>query len=692
MLSSEKPYISSELDPTIRYEERKDFEKMDDHYESPIYEMELFDHDYEITIGKERTTYVKTNGIYYYPIYLVHKGRIQMQIGIFETKTHLDDTNEDDIGQFGEPLLYSFVNEDVLSKYVVSNESNRFNLATKLNENSDEKSIADMRDTLNDELSKQTELVIPETKMSAEKTTTDKVLEKGIFTVDKSKRMPIELEEENDAIHRAYKVEYSESAKNNWVQKFMKNNHYNIVDTAENGDCFFDAIRLAYQQMGYMTTIEKLRAIVANAATESVFNEYRTIYLNFEKERQNKQAEYKQNTKIMRELSKRSISAKSRAEADELANQGKEIKENMVQLKRDIKELEEIMQEFMFMQGVDTLDRFRAVIQTTAYWADTWGITTIERELKMKVVILSEEYFKQGDYNGVMQCGQINDSDEMEPIKNPEFYVMVAYTGRHYRLISYMNKYIFQFYEVPYGIKIMVVIKCMERNSGPYYLIPDFRNFKSRLGLDPNEGALSEEDEDEEGEERERIGSNDDKIEIHFYIRSADKRAGQGTGERIPKSRISEFADLNQIKEWRKKLDDEWMTKFELDGKSWSSVQHYYEAAKFRKTRPDFYAKFAIESGTPLSTNIEMAKAAGKKSGKMGDKVVRPKDVGFDADFYDGTRDKEEREKAVFAKFDQNADLKSVLLKTRNAELYHIEPQKKHEKDLILMKVRKQLQ
>jgi predicted NAD-dependent protein-ADP-ribosyltransferase YbiA (DUF1768 family) len=659
---------------------------MDYQYESPVYEMELFDHNYEITIGKERSTYAKTKGIYFYPIYLVHKGRIQMQIGIFETKTHLDDTNEDDIGQFGEPLLYSFVNEDILAKYILSTTATSDDMEKIHAKITDD--LIHKKHEISDEISKQTELIIPESKKSAEKKSIDAVIQKGIFTVDKSKRMFIELEEENDAIHRARKAEYSESAKNNWVQKFMKNNHYNIVDTAENGDCFFDAIRLAYQQMGYMTTIEKLRAIVANAATETVFNEYRTIYLNFEKERLSKQAEYKQNMKIMRELSKRNIDAKSRAEADDLANQGKEIKENMLQLKRDIKELEEIMQEFIFMQNVDTLDRFRAIIQTTAYWADTWAITTIERELKMKVVILSEEYFKQGDYNGVMQCGQINDSDvdEMEPIKNPEFYIMVAYTGRHYRLISYMNKYIFQFYEVPYGVKIMIVIKCMERNSGPYYLIPDFRNFKSKLGLDPNEGAPSE-DEDENVNE-----PNSRNIEFHFYIRSADKRAGQGTGERIPKSRISEFADLNQIKEWRKKLDDEWMTKFELDGKSWSSIQHYYEAAKFRKTRPDFYAKFAIESGTPLSTNIEMAKAAGKKSGKMGDQVIRPKDVGFDADFYDGKRDKEEREKAVFAKFDQNADLKSILLKTRNAELYHIEPQKKHEKDLILMKVRKQLQ
>jgi len=120
MLSSTNQYISSELDKTVQYEERRDFEKMDYQYESPVYEMELFDHNYEITIGKERSTYAKTKGIYFYPIYLVHKGRIQMQIGIFETKTHLDDTNEDDIGQFGEPLLYSFVNEDILAKYILS--------------------------------------------------------------------------------------------------------------------------------------------------------------------------------------------------------------------------------------------------------------------------------------------------------------------------------------------------------------------------------------------------------------------------------------------------------------------------------------------------------------------------------------------------------------------------------------------
>jgi predicted NAD-dependent protein-ADP-ribosyltransferase YbiA (DUF1768 family) len=335
------------------------------------------------------------------------------------------------------------------------------------------------------------------------------------------------------------------------------------------------------------------------------------------------------------------------------------------------------------MQNIDSLDKFRAIIQTSTYWADTWAITTIEKHLKLKVIILSEEYYKNGDYNGVLQCGQINDNERNSLHNNPEFYIMVEYTGHHYRLISYMNKYIFQFYEIPYGIKIMIVIKCMERNSGPYYLIPDFRNFKIKLGLDPNEGANSDDDMSLQSKPT---------TEFHFYIRSGDKRAGEGTGERIPKTHISEFTDLNQIPGWRRMLDDEWMAVFRLDDKTWSSVEPYYNGSKFKKTRPDFYAKFAIESGSPISTNIEMAKAAGKKNGKLGDKLIRPKDVNFDADFYDGKRNYEEREKAVYAKFDQNANLKSVLLKTRNAELYHIEPQKKHEKDHVLMKVRKQLQ
>ena len=37
-----------------------------------------------------------------------------------------------------------------------------------------------------------------------------------------------------------------------------------------------------------------------------------------------------------------------------------------------------------------------------------------------------------------------------------------------------------KFTEIPYDVKSMIINKCLETNSGGYYLIPDFRNLKRK--------------------------------------------------------------------------------------------------------------------------------------------------------------------------------------------------------------------
>jgi hypothetical protein len=102
-----------------------------------------------------------------------------------------------------------------------------------------------------------------------------------------------------------------------------------------------------------------------------------------------------------------------------------------------------------------------------------------------------------------------------------------------------------------------------------------------------------------------------------------------------------------------------------------------------------------LDTGDEISKDVEMAKALGSLKGvyKKGKTEVklRPKDIKIDGDFY-GTRKNEEREKALYAKFSQNEDMKAILLATGNAVLKQHVPKAKTETDHLLMKVRNTLQ
>ena len=172
-----------------------------------------------------------------------------------------------------------------------------------------------------------------------------------------------------------------------------------------------------------------------------------------------------------------------------------------------------------------------------------------------------------------------------------------------------------------------------------------------------------------------------------FYEKSADAKPGTGSGEKIGKQDLLEFAELRVVPGWRRMLDDESVAPFTQDGKQWQTVEHYYQGSKFKKGFPDFYATFSLDSGSEICNNVKKAKGAGGKTGKFEKHMLRPNDIKLDSDFYGG-RDKIERFSALSAKFEQNLDFKKVLMDTKKAKLLHFVRGSEPEVDMALMDLR----
>ena len=160
-------------------------------------------------------------------------------------------------------------------------------------------------------------------------------------------------------------------------------------------------------------------------------------------------------------------------------------------------------------------------------------------------------------------------------------------------------------------------------------------------------------------------------IVFQFYSKSKDMSPGKGAGEKIPDVDISRFSKLAEIKNWRKILSNFYEGAFELDGLKWLSVEHLYHASKFKKSNPDFYKEFSLDSNSEISKSPVMAKSAGGKTGKYRGVQIRPKHIVMDVDFFSSKEHENAMFRAQLAKYTQNNEAKHTLLETQDAKLQH---------------------
>lgn len=674
--------VLSQLDSTISYVELKTLAKGDNEKETDLYQIEVLGVPIVVAIGNVNKTHESKN-VYYFPLYFVKSNSKVVQIGVYEIKSsdlvnYLDDEKQLNLEKVREPLLYTFVTEEMLKNLrLVPEEEDMEEVETLVSKKKkdDEESEGESKKegSKKKENKKSNDLEIPS-------------IRKDIFIITQGVVIPDLLKEELKADAEKQRAKYEEKKDKFWIETYMKNNKYFLVDNEGGGDCFFATIRDAFGQLGQQTTIRKLREKLSNEITQEVFFGYKEQYDMLK-------AAVLQDTQHIKELGneyekykKKFTETLDRNEQKMYVENSKKIKSQHDQFVKEKRVTNELLKEFVFMKEIDSLEKFKEKIKTCEFWADTWAISTMERILNVKFVLLSSESYKEKEYSNVLQCGQLNDVIlESRGEFTPDYYILLDYTGNHYKLIGYKKKQIFQFSELPFDLKRKVVDKCMEKNAGLFALIPDFQRFKKTLGL-----AAENPPQFDELSEAKIRGLYDDNIVFVFHSGSTSKKIpGKGIGESLPKELVRDFADLAAMGEWRKKIDDSWIQPFVLDGKRWNSVEHYYQASKFKKENPEFYMSFSVESGTPLSKNIEMAKAVGT-TGKYNGELIRPKEVTVDADFH-GKRKEEVVEEGQFAKFSQNSELAALLLATKNAKLMHYKKGKPAEFVESLVNVREKL-
>jgi hypothetical protein len=697
--------LLSNMQKNMFYEQNRNLEDADIGYETSLYTVDIYDKQYLISLGKERKLIEKQN-YYYFPVYLMNNEYVQLQIGAFEYESRKETTEERlklfkdaegdlDISRLGDMIFYSFADREFFEEIKINvNRSNISELEDRIiqhnMDNKEENQIV-IEDT------EETPFDISDKDLQKDLTVlqNEQLLKDGIFTIDKSIKRPDMLSEETKEQSVLSKKEYRQKSSESWIEKYMRNNNYQIVETIQSNDSLYEAICLAYNQIGHKTTPVILKSLISSEVTESMFTEYNDIYSTTYGRKDTLEKEKRNLYNTNKELKKRVLNITDKPQKNELIKQANNIAIKYNETKEELDSVVQLLKEYFFMEGIVNIDQFHKIVQNSDFPVDHWIISILERKLNMKLILLSQEEYEEGDENNVLLCHKSINKPETEKTIHPDFYIIASLQKGHYDLATFKYKKILRFSELPYDIKILVVRKCMEQNAGEFNLIPEFRDFASTLGI---KGGLVYDSEDDMNDDDKRIADSIDKSTVLvFYDKSIPQKVGKGPNEKLNINVQDQYYLLNlkKNKQWRKMLSDSWPVIFTIDQMKWQSVEHYYQGSKFKKHNPDFYKMFSLDSNSDFCKDVELAKFAGSKDGsyKKGTNIIqlRPQLIRVDPDFY-GRRNSEEREKALYAKFSQNLDLKEVLMATKNATLKRFIPKEKPEIDCELMNIRRQLE
>jgi predicted NAD-dependent protein-ADP-ribosyltransferase YbiA (DUF1768 family) len=712
--------VQSQINPSINFPDIRYIDQVDIGFNAPLYKMELYNKPIVIGIGQINTNFQEEANIVYFPIYLIDKKRVKLQIGIFEVLSSnlsniLDKFGDLDLNLIDQPLIYSFIKSNLA---LLTNSSDLFDKdekkLSKISEEVDEiteegKEVTKIIDKAQEiKEGESEEEVEEELEEREEEDSEGEGEEEGVdqealdyYGPDQELEEKIEIKPTKDVDEfkisaKEYYKEQNEfllGKTTKWIEKYFKNNNFDVINNEAGGDCLFCIIRDGLETVGIKKTVKELRISLASEANQELFENYRAQYEMYKSAIDITNEELQVLIKRNKELKVLLSSTSDRSEHKKIIQEASVVKKEFESLKEQLSLQKQLFEEFKKLKNIKNLVQFKEFIESPDYWADTWAISTLERLLNIKLIIFSREEYNSKDLEGkpkeitvdeknIILCGQLNDPIlESRGKFEPTYYIMTEYDGVHYQLITYKKRGAFTFNQLPFKVKELVAEKCLEGESGAFVLIPDFQEFKGSQEEILEGGGLN-------------LISDpinplfNDNIVFLFCSKSLDQLPGKGNGEKISAKDINNFSKLAGKKDWRKKLSDLYQgDELKIDGKKWKTVEHYLNANKFKNGFPSFYNQFSLDSNSSISENPFLAKAAGTKKGKYKDKQIRPSHIVIDEIYY--TKLPEYIHKAYYTKFIQNPELKEILKSTGKSKLMKYKRGQKPEVATELMKIRK---
>lgn len=671
--------VVSRIDKKVNYIENTKLETKDISKKRNLYELQIANETISkkkvvISIGKIHS--MEEKEIFYFPIYLITKTKKAIKIGIYEIMSqdkdliYNEETDEiENTNLLNPPLFYSWLDDDFIQKNALSpsviDEEER---KEKIKEKVIEKEIEEMPEEVIEE-------EIPEYR-------------KDIFEKQDVQIPPLLIEETKQQADKLNKINNL-----NQISQFMENENYNIISipNIKNSDSLLTSIIYAFNTIGQNTNEKKLK---------KKLSEYKYIikYLTSQKEKYDEQNEIlKQTITEKKTLTKRHLVIKTeydkiykdpnkKQEAIKLGEENKIIVKRIKELKSQEEKLKELNKPLEYLKTITTEEEMRQYIKSNTFVSNEYILSILEKILNIKFIVFLSDSIKENDTNSIIDCGLLDDT-----ITNfkPEYYIILEYSNEtnKYDLISYKNKVIFKFREIPYYLKSMIITKCVEGDGSTFTSIPDFKSYELIGGKNSNIIDKYIEDID--------IKYNPDGVIIIIYCPSSKNSfPGKIKGEKIPTEQINNYIKLSNYENWRCILDNNWSGydldetgnikkyQFILDDFYWNSVQHYLQACKFKEDNPSYYKMFSLGSIkeqpkiNDISKNVELAIFLGKKKGGIefpgtsdGEfkGIKRNANIEIDPDY--DSKKSYYLKKALTAKFQQNNLFKEILLATHDSTL-----------------------